>query len=671
MRTLNPGLMLVLASALTLSACGGSSADTANPVGSGPTTPVPTDPGTPNPCTAEPCLDPLTFHGKAAEPNAAVVIHVGDKEFSGETNNEGVFEVELSELDADDFVRIVVTGAGGRSHVELVRLAGEFESLEELAGEDRILDLSETPRLHVNEMSTAFAGALNASMPADFALDADNLAVAERDFLDGQWVLYGATAMRRALDDAGLVPEGSTIFELVQDYQWVKSVAQNEAGGPEIPKSAAHKLLEEEDDGLTSNFRVFFDLAGELINDPAQTVPFSTGDMPSEYLLGTINRSYEINTGKILRLNSDGTGTISAAVRTEAITWAIDADGALVIEPEFGLSETVTGGNILRIDNELTQLSYVRINEGQLADTLVERATYRQDSFNADGDLLNSITRDVYQAFTAVKPAGRLSWTNEQVVGRWAMPGVNRRSNPNVNAHMAQDGIMTFNVDGTGESEEGDLFNWQILSNGELEVTFADASVHSYVLIRDAEPEFEVLAIGMDLDTGTSGAFANGGLAVKIDEMLVIADEDLHKRFLMYGDDQLFNMDQTANFENPLVFEIYEDGPMTVFVRDGDGDLAEPALMFGRYRWNRVGNGLFAERLYDTGFGAENWECVPGMFDCNPVSDIQWEFLRLEGDRLYVREWTRYYDYPEDVQTTRYRQSLIKWWEIDEHLEFP
>lgn len=603
----------------------------------------------------------LTIKGRTIEPEAQVRVVIGNEEVGGKSDSSGNFEVLIPEEFSDGMVSIQTDGSDSRAGVRLMSVLGMLKSLESQAG-DNVLTASENPRLHVNEISTALYAVLDEMTTENEFLDEDVLASVERHYLDGQWVLYSAAAIRTAMENQALLGDYADTLELAKSYRSSKAVAHGFESATTSSKSVSLKA----DDGLDPSVRIFVDATRGLLNGPDRILEFKAEFLPAEYRMIGMNPNLSRNAGKVLRFNDDGTGTMVTATGTHATTWSIDNNGVLTIRPDDGLAETMHRG-ATSYETHATEIKYFLINEGAHSDLVVESVT-SQVNFLTDGVRYQTVeTEDIY-AFTAVKPGMHSLWSSDEVTGSWALPGVNRRIEPNVEAHVPQDAVFEFMDSGTG-SVNGEDFTWQIDSDGNLLVTFVDGSVNKYVKLTEQLTEIGVLALGTDLTTGVVGFHANGGLAVKIEYDLSPAESVLTGRYALFGDNYLA-YDLYAGPEMGLVYEVESNGRMVEFGRDDDGNFTIPDLDYARY-WEPAGDSLRSDLLFDRTSGEVNWACTGGVPNCVVNNDFVWHFLRQDGNRLYVLQESATYDYPEGPDGPKnvdYGESRLLWWQMQDPL---
>ena len=163
----------------------------------------------------------VTLSGRAYDgpiANATISVTVGEKTYTATANADGVYTLDIGAVDPDAFITITATGAEGEEHVELVSIAGSFGSLHAVAGDDGILDTSESGSVNVTNLSTAKAVLMIQANGGNDITD-DATLVTSESLVSGDDVLYLATIIKLVIDGGYDLPEGTaSTLDLVNEW---------------------------------------------------------------------------------------------------------------------------------------------------------------------------------------------------------------------------------------------------------------------------------------------------------------------------------------------------------------------------------------------------------------------------------------------------------------------
>ena len=137
---------LALTSVMTLSSCGGSSSDDESVVPPQPTPPEQVH------------FSFTGFLSQALSVQTPVTITIGDNTYSTTSTDNNSYQLNItylqSELSDNDWVQVGAQGINQDQHIELINHIGSWGKVKELAGEDGLLDSTESKKLNLTSMST-------------------------------------------------------------------------------------------------------------------------------------------------------------------------------------------------------------------------------------------------------------------------------------------------------------------------------------------------------------------------------------------------------------------------------------------------------------------------------------------------------------------------------------
>lgn len=236
---------------------------------------------------------------------AAVTASVGTQRATANADADGAFVVELLPDAPEAVVRLEAAGAGRQAAVRLVGLAGSAGTLAAAADAGGVVDTTAAPGLRVSPLTTAAAALMGADAGGEPGT-ADALQRA-RDRLDGDALLSLATLLRLVAGDGEPLPAGvADTWALLRD-----------AGA-----SAAMRR------GLQAEGRWYAAYQATLAAAPAQRF---VGPASGSATVVTAGAAGSVAGGERFELSAGGGGSASAVQGTQAVTWSVGADGALVV----------------------------------------------------------------------------------------------------------------------------------------------------------------------------------------------------------------------------------------------------------------------------------------------------------------------------------------------------
>ncbi|HEX7029531.1 MAG TPA: hypothetical protein VF254_02960 [Gammaproteobacteria bacterium] len=621
--------------------------------------------------------DEFRFAGKApgVGPEAEVVIHLGGETFTAHTDSHETFEadVPLASLEEGSVVRFQVKGAGSHEHIEWHVAAPDAARLRELAGEDRTLTADEYIDLELSEMAVGRYARLFVENGRQHVTTNEQFQRLQRDTVDGNDVLASGAIKWLANNGRLALPVGyETTWEFLQDES-IFDGSSNEAEAKNGARTVSDKVSGDElfDDGVIQ----------VVLEDFA---PFTVEDVPEEYLLTEISRSVLDLKGGLLRFNEDGTGEHITPAGTNTMTWRINDIGELVVTPEPGkLMSLVTLAELL-IDNDnlatrtqefVGDIVLRRLRGGEYADLLTMEYRIEEREVGDDGGFWPQ-TGIFLKAVTALRSDGAEPFSKDEIAGKtWAMPGLALGVTQTMEkaaqqivpefVKMRDEGLVTFHEDGTGHVHEDAVpFDWSIDVSGSLVLAFADENIVTYRKMRHDGVAYDLAVL--QSDPGTGELYANGGMAIVVDESAAFEFEtpvrlvrfgDLASRFDLQG----FRANAAEMFDDHTV----RLGPLGKEGVDGDREYKWSVTDEGDLIWEAIFRYVKSdiETHYDP-------NCDPSGEECLVLQRKLIQPLFRDGDRVYTLDTEIQYWYARKTHELYGVPATIKrsiaFWEPEE-----
>ncbi|HEX7046906.1 MAG TPA: hypothetical protein VF275_04990 [Gammaproteobacteria bacterium] len=487
-KTVKPAaLLLSLLTMIALAACGGSGGGAA------------TGGGDPDPADDGPEPELLTLSAKAYDgplANATVTVTIGEETYTATTNEEGVFELEIASLDPDAMITIVVNGGEGQEEAELVSIAGTFGALAAAAGDDGVLDSSESGAVDVTNISTAKAVLMIEANGGEPPADDEALTELEKS-VDTDAMLELATVIKLVIDADIPLPEGvESTYDLVQKDASIDAVID----------AAAEK-----------DANLFADTLNAILNDPDLLPSFEAGEVPNLYFINRVGHYMYANRGFYLEMKEDGTGHVygNGSSQSSPMNWSIGENGELAIDITEPLVTRVSCYHEATDTDDSCYLSTTDmqlrlISDGAEVDSITVRhiGTIEYLSFGETLDWDSTYNR------LGMAPGALDTYVDADVVGTWSVP----LSTPNPVDFGAEyeTGLLTFNADHTGSRESGGTFDWAIdAETGVVNIVFANGDKLDVYGLRD-EGDMAIDAMFV-LNTAGGETYAVPTFAAEVD----------------------------------------------------------------------------------------------------------------------------------------------------------
>ncbi|HET6724638.1 MAG TPA: hypothetical protein VFH85_01360 [Gammaproteobacteria bacterium] len=536
--------------------------------------------------------------------NAIVTVTIGDKTYTATAADDGTYTLTVGAIDPDAFITINATGSGDQSNVQLVHIAGTFGALETAAGDDAVLDSSDSGTTDVTNVSTAQAALMLEVNDGQAPTDDATLTDLQKS-VDGDALIQLATVIKLVIDEGVPLPDGvDNTMDLVTDTTAVDAVIdQADATDPNL----------------------FSDTMNEVLNDPAVATAFTKDNVPSQYFINRVGGYVFGNRGYLLTFNQDGTGHDYGADAgvSAAFTWTIDSDGRIAIHFDdadplvirASCPSTFTGGGNCAFTT--TDLTIQLVTDGVDVDTLNihEFGTISDLSFPDQAPQ----PEDFSSLLLGMAPGALEPFTAADVTGTWSVPLALLDS---THGTYVTD-LLTFNADGTGmRPADGVTFKWSIGSDQGLDIAFATGDdLKLYWLRSDGELGIDAL-VHLTTNGGdiyTIPQLVVRGVTATYPSTLTLADVD---GFQEYMDWTGFGFDIDAN-AGTATYTNYEDGVITSSYLAG--------ISYDGIKFDVPG-------LYDLSTNTYIASCA-GVSACQEYSDVKWYPLAKDSSgRLFVLE---------------------------------
>lgn len=656
---------LLLGASMFLTGCGGDGDDTGK-------TPIP------------PIEDTLEDHefrfiGKAngAGPEAEVTIIVGNKTYRGITasQEEFIIDVALDELTADRPVHIKASGTNSMQHVTLASIVPDADRVKQIGGNERTADIDDVREIALDAMSTGTYATLFVANGGQHPSSTSRLLELERDLLDGDKALLLAAANRLVVEENYPLPSGiANTWQLLTDFQkttyFLQDVRQQTvAAAPNLQSKGLQQA-----DAVDA-------VVNELLDE---ALVFTAESLPESYVLTQITRDLSDFKGGALLFSSDGTGTHITPAGESAMTWEIDAEGALVVMPvtskpmvfEFVIeSDPLNGDTVLEVNQTVNSMRFRKLREGENADALmmemdITLAAAPGSNVPDSSVFVNPLQQVFRESVIAVKPGGHASFVEDEVAGVWALPGVKLGETmfgrhyvaPQklpFNAHMADEGLIEFNIDQTGTIVDTlESFSWAISEEGHLLLTFADDSSIEY---RKARVEGDVIDIAAFIENPETGEIhVNGGFGLRTDPAFTFAAGTAPGTYVRFGES-----DRTLEDFNSEYYDMHLLADGTALWWDNmNGASRGMDFPVPDMKWNAGSGALQIEEI----IGTLDWVYQPHCsLKCWRAASHTLVPLRQVGNFIYALEISEAYRLDEAAPLWQgdvwQRRAWVVYWE--------
>ncbi|MBW3566536.1 MAG: hypothetical protein KY410_01030 [Proteobacteria bacterium] len=578
---------------------------------------------------------------------ATVTITVGDREYTAVADDDGNYEVNVGSVDPGAFITITATGGEGQETVELLSIASSFAALQSAAGDDGVLEDSESGAVDVTNISTAKAVLMiraNGGEPIDSDATAND---AEKN-VNGDEMIRLATVIKLVVDGGYTLPDGvKSTLDLVDDDETSEAfIAAVNAHDP-----AAYQAMQD-----------------AMLSDPALLDAFDASNVPPVYTLLIVDSfkssgapAYQYGRGQRYVFDDGGTGHVytSSSSSSGAFNWTVvDGEIVMTFTPSL-LSEgfcNVEGiVHQVRCDTETTKQYLKLVVDGVNADQLrlrSEGTTTYPDNPEIDPEPFAG-TGSNRIAFAA---SAEIPFTADELPGTWAFT----TAGPDLTGLALSDvtaGFLEFNANGTGTALATDVspalaFTWSVANDGALKTAFADGSALIARRLRKDSIAFDTHVL---FETAGGDVFSSAGLLVREDgsvDDLVAADAigfftlyDAHPYFA------IVLQDGGAGLSRNYVDGVPFDDAIT-WAMDADG------IITMDYRW-------------DVDAGTYVPSC-DGIANCHFFRQRIWVPVAYDeaSGRVFAYERQQRFAYdagqPENKGAMEFVQSTVRYWGVSD-----
>ncbi|MBW3138870.1 hypothetical protein KUV56_04895 [Ferrimonas balearica] len=319
-------LALAMMASSVLVGCGGSSDSNDNTnQGPGPVLPLP------------PELLNFAIVGIATDApvaNAAVEVQIGGQVYSVKADDSGIyqlaFEYEAGSLGDDEMVVITATGEGSQDHIRLISQLGSFKTIQAQAGDNGVLEPSESSRTSITQISTALhllAQDTGVSLSDDAAL-----AEAEAQ-IESAELLELAALIKVLADNPEFTPEQGTILELLtpQSGQSVEEAIEDYL--------LANGLMDDSGQWSEAFAAALAAATTETLNDQAVTLAFQADELVGLHVVTeTPAPGWVAGSGTLIQFYQDGRAEVQNPDATDvamydnlAADWQVTEQGQVVL----------------------------------------------------------------------------------------------------------------------------------------------------------------------------------------------------------------------------------------------------------------------------------------------------------------------------------------------------
>ncbi|AWF83160.1 hypothetical protein BTJ40_21370 [Microbulbifer sp. A4B17] len=584
----------------------------------------------------EPDIISLSVQGRLIDgptTNAIIQVFAGDSLVLTNSSPDGTYsvQIDLDETQYEDVVKIVATSQDN-SKIKFASTLGPFSSLIKYAGDDGVLESSESYSVNISSVSTAVSAILEA----------------ENDFI-GKSFEEWEKALK--LVDAERTFSVATAIKIFIDYS---------DKGISIPEEVENTYLFASDYDLSSEYVNLFsttmeDLFNEVQNDMGQ-IPdlFSISTNGFNETEGTY---YLLSEGDRITLYSNGTGEYLTDSGLINLTWSKAPEGI-----SLELEEPIIESYYMEVDGEYYYVDKEKVlnrmlwmlddkNQGMLVIEFTDTIKYPDYSGLPD-------TLEIgFFATNSVRPSGLLDPRDVLVIGKsYSMPIPNRDGeviNP-IEGTYSNFEISSLKMSFLGEFESGGTVNIKlpaISGNGELiendlSATWKIDDSHRLVvnLSEDEMLVYSLLKLNNDevLEVFVEEETSDGLNSSAVSTILLKDATNWYERDIagVYVYPQEFLTPLYKYF-----FDFSTDGIVsTIYVDDldGNGSIERNEYQEREGLWQIKNNGNLSIRFYRS----EDGYCMPDSWDpaydadCALYLERDWDLYQVDQTNKY---WFSYH----------------------------
>lgn len=477
----------------------------------------------------------VTLSGRAYDgpiSNAKITVTVGEKTYTATADDDGIYTIDVGAVDPSAFITISATGGDGQENVELVSIAGSFGALQSAAGDDGVLETSESGNVNVTNLSTAKAVLMIQANGGDDITD-DATLVTSESLVSGDDILYLATVIKLVIDGGYELPAGTTsTLDLVKDSTKTTTfVATVDAADA---------------DAFSSTYNT-------IINDPALVASFTSSNVPATLFTLYVSSANDTsltyratNRGKAWTFNANGTGTRADADYASApFSWKI-TNGKIIAtystplestgwcaHPDEGQDDTFW------CESTTTSTAFTMLVDGTKADTLLLTPT-GETNYPDDPGLAQAIAFSGEGSTNlGLQASAAIPFNADEIPGRW-VSAVTGRADASVSGLMIgllDSGFLEFQSGGAGERMATDYspseaFTWAV-TNGVLSIEYTGGDKVSFYRMRKDGGVYDTLAL-LTRSEGKRHSEAGLMLEVEVDRLPLLELDDIPARYTLF-----------------------------------------------------------------------------------------------------------------------------------------
>lgn len=398
----------------------------------------------------------MTLTGKATdEPlsNATITVNVGSQTYTATTDASGNYSIPIASNSPDNFISITAQGTGTQSHVKLVSLVGDSDTVAGVAGTDGTLVAGELPGVNVTNVTTA--------MYVQATKQNNGVVPTTQSSLDAAAARVGSDELLQMAAMIKLVADTGTGVSLPSGTADTLALVTS----PATYNQFAQDIVQQEPAKLASTISA-------ILTDPdLSTVPSSNVDT-TKSLIYYSGKGCCANGAMELVLNPDGTASTLEGDGKHQATWTKTASGISVsyVQPvvSFGFDLDQFPTQVSTTSMQIRQFTGTQ-NSGVVSITYGGTVTYpggqkpnRQMSA-ANGDTSTASFGDIsrFSAPTAAEVAGG-TFSGFSTLALNSSNAIDQYS-------------VTFAADGTAQSADlpGVGISWK-LENGKLVIDYSN-----------------------------------------------------------------------------------------------------------------------------------------------------------------------------------------------------
>lgn len=559
---------------------------------------------------------------------------------SGVANEAGEYtlEVDFDDSFADVVLKLTANGVDDQDFIKLESILGSVLELDELAGEDQLLDSSELFRTNITNVTTALTLATEAANQGTIT-SLEEFNNAKRN-LDPALILPYATVQKLVIDFAAedqrlALPDNvENTIGLLQDDVQFRAYVQNAVSivsERTFPKSIYQTALEEI---LSDPILLGLDLSRDAIIGKYYTESVPEVHVASDTI--KLNLS-----GQQLVFNADGTGVEITPPRVDQLatelmfTWQKTDEGTVVTyidPPVVSFSRTTNIENIPYTEEQRDIKAVFKRVYSDEGITLFTKETTTAFTFSLPGlDSVEEVTVYAFKAYnqssianaqTIVQigstysvsvPDAILRLQNEMTNSTFFVTSAVRQLQFQGDPMVGGTATMRapeYSANGAINYREKSV-DWSINSSGEIALESADESIVVSILSKNTDEE---LNVSTALDSETITTAMNGSMQVHQSDW---TSENAVGIFIQRSES--FDSRRTLNWYS--WYETYADGTgyrLSVEDQNGDGSITSEDRVFPEpLLWQRDAEGNLILRRYRSSTSLRF--CEPPVFNPTPL----------------------------------------------------